>query len=284
MRRLGLRLQVFLAILLVSLGAVLTVGLVARNALAAAFDTYLASLPTPAGRHAHGPHGPHDARRRRADLRRERGPQRVHRRAFVAVVIAAVVAHPARALPEPADPHARDRRRRPRRGRPRAPREPSGPTEVAALGDAFNRMADSLEEAEVLRRRLVADVAHELRNPIAAARAQCRGHGRGCAACHPGPASTRSSTTWGTSRSRERPAGARRRRGRAAALRHGAVDLASSSAGRPPGPPSPRRDVRGWSRRRTATSVWIAGRRAAPRRGLAQPALQRHPAHPRRAP
>jgi len=55
----------------------------------------------------------------------------------------------------------------------------SGPTEVAALGAAFNSMADSLEQAEILRRRLVADVAHELRNPIAAARAQAEGMAEG---------------------------------------------------------------------------------------------------------
>ena len=54
-----------------------------------------------------------------------------------------------------------------------------GPAEVAALGDAFNSMADSLEQAENLRRRLVADVAHELRNPIAAARAQAEGMAEG---------------------------------------------------------------------------------------------------------
>jgi len=47
-----------------------------------------------------------------------------------------------------------------------------GPVEVVDLAVAFNEMADSLAEAETLRRRLVADVAHELRNPIASLRAQ----------------------------------------------------------------------------------------------------------------
>ena len=51
----------------------------------------------------------------------------------------------------------------------------AGPAEVAALGRAFNHMADSLGQAEELRRRMVNDVSHELRNPIAAARAQAEG-------------------------------------------------------------------------------------------------------------
>jgi signal transduction histidine kinase len=40
-------------------------------------------------------------------------------------------------------------------------------------------MADSLSQAEVTRRRLVADVAHELRNPVAALRAQLEGVAEG---------------------------------------------------------------------------------------------------------
>ena len=42
----------------------------------------------------------------------------------------------------------------------------SGPTEIKELADSFNRMAVSLQEAEAQRRNLVADVAHELRNPL----------------------------------------------------------------------------------------------------------------------
>ncbi len=38
--------------------------------------------------------------------------------------------------------------------------------EVGQLGRAFNRMADSLEGIEQLRRTMVADVAHELRTPL----------------------------------------------------------------------------------------------------------------------
>jgi two-component system OmpR family sensor kinase/two-component system sensor histidine kinase BaeS len=41
-----------------------------------------------------------------------------------------------------------------------------GATEIAAVGQAFNLMADSLEQAETLRRSLVADIAHELSTPL----------------------------------------------------------------------------------------------------------------------
>ena len=54
-----------------------------------------------------------------------------------------------------------------------------GSAEVERLGAAFNDMAASLEEAEGLRCRMVADVAHELRNPVAALRAQAEGMAEG---------------------------------------------------------------------------------------------------------
>ena len=46
-----------------------------------------------------------------------------------------------------------------------------GKGEMAALGQTFNRMAQSLQEAEVRRRAMTADIAHELRNPLAIQRA-----------------------------------------------------------------------------------------------------------------
>ncbi len=55
----------------------------------------------------------------------------------------------------------------------------TGPAEVEELGRAFNDMASSLSEAELLRRRLVGDVAHELRTPIASLRAQAEGMAEG---------------------------------------------------------------------------------------------------------
>jgi two-component system sensor histidine kinase BaeS len=38
--------------------------------------------------------------------------------------------------------------------------------EIGALGNAFNRMSDSLEKVEKLRKSMVSDVAHELRTPL----------------------------------------------------------------------------------------------------------------------
>lgn len=46
-----------------------------------------------------------------------------------------------------------------------------GNDELAILGNAFNRMADSLQNAENNRQAMTADIAHELRNPLAVQRA-----------------------------------------------------------------------------------------------------------------
>ncbi|MGZ2360302.1 HAMP domain-containing histidine kinase [Streptomyces sp. 372A] len=43
----------------------------------------------------------------------------------------------------------------------------SGRDEIAQLGGAFNRMADSLQTSEEHQRRLTSDIAHELRTPLA---------------------------------------------------------------------------------------------------------------------
>jgi len=42
-----------------------------------------------------------------------------------------------------------------------------GPAEMTALAAAFNTMAEALEDTETRRRELLADVAHELRTPLA---------------------------------------------------------------------------------------------------------------------
>jgi two-component system, OmpR family, sensor histidine kinase BaeS len=46
-----------------------------------------------------------------------------------------------------------------------------GSDELASLGKAFNHMADSLQQAEASRKAMTADIAHELRNPLAVQRA-----------------------------------------------------------------------------------------------------------------
>jgi two-component system OmpR family sensor kinase/two-component system sensor histidine kinase BaeS len=47
-----------------------------------------------------------------------------------------------------------------------------GSDELAQLGRGFNQMADSLQHSEESRRAMTADIAHELRNPLAVQRAQ----------------------------------------------------------------------------------------------------------------
>lgn len=48
--------------------------------------------------------------------------------------------------------------------------EPAGGGEVALLAHSFNAMTEALEQQEGLRRQLIADVAHELRTPLAVIR------------------------------------------------------------------------------------------------------------------
>lgn len=54
----------------------------------------------------------------------------------------------------------------------RVPDQELGLDELGALGRDFNRMADRLAEQERLRRTLIADVAHELRTPVAILKGQ----------------------------------------------------------------------------------------------------------------
>jgi two-component system OmpR family sensor kinase/two-component system sensor histidine kinase BaeS len=49
--------------------------------------------------------------------------------------------------------------------------EVHGADELALLGKTFNRMAESLQRAEESRQAMTADIAHELRNPLAVQRA-----------------------------------------------------------------------------------------------------------------
>lgn len=47
-----------------------------------------------------------------------------------------------------------------------------GPPEVRAVADAFDRMADHLESSEAARRRMIGNVAHDLRTPLTNLRGQ----------------------------------------------------------------------------------------------------------------
>ncbi len=49
--------------------------------------------------------------------------------------------------------------------------ETNGPKELASLGKAFNQMAVSIEQTEATRKAMTADIAHELRTPLAVQRA-----------------------------------------------------------------------------------------------------------------
>lgn len=179
LRRLSLAFQVFVSILLVALGTALTVGLFARSALSSAFDRYLSALPAGQGMMANRPRMGRVMLGGAEQTFIASVDKSVYLAALVAVCIAALVAlslaaylnRPLRRLKTAAEALTQgDLARRV---------SVQGPAEVAVLGDAFNRMADSLEEGERLRRRLVGDVAHELRNPLAAARAQAEGMAEG---------------------------------------------------------------------------------------------------------
>jgi len=174
MKRSSLIVQVFLAILAVSLAAVLASGLVTRGTLSGAFERYLSGGMGPMM-------GPGSGMGRQvffgtAEQAFLTGVDRgIIVSALVAVALAALGAWLlARYLVRPLrDLTAASRALA--KGRLEHRVEEAGPEEVAGLASAFNEMADSLSESEELRRRMVSDVAHELRNPIAALRAQIEG-------------------------------------------------------------------------------------------------------------
>ncbi|MHB1017693.1 MAG: sensor histidine kinase [Coriobacteriia bacterium] len=174
MKRFSLITQVFLSIVVVSLAAVLATGVIARGTLEGAFNRYLAGGTT-------GTMGPGSGMGRQMLLGRAETTflaavdQGIVLSAFVAVVLAALGAwllarylvRPLRNLTAASRALA---------GGDLAHRvDEEGPAEVAGLASAFNDMAGSLAESEQLRQRMVSDVAHELRNPIAALRAQIEG-------------------------------------------------------------------------------------------------------------
>lgn len=176
MRR-SLRVYAFLAMVVVALLSVISSGLIARTEASAAFGAYLDTLPTGMGPGmGAGRHVMMGAAEQTFLASVDRG---ILVGVLIAVVLAAAVGlaaayyltRPLKRLTAAAQNLAAgDLSHRVRAG---------GPLEVSRLSDAFNDMASSLAESEELRRRLVADVAHELRNPIASLRAQAEGIAEG---------------------------------------------------------------------------------------------------------
>jgi two-component system sensor histidine kinase BaeS len=78
---------------------------------------------------------------------------------LAALLLAATLARPLRQLTDAA--------RRIEHGDLDARVAPAGAPETATLGRAFNRLAETLEHEEQIRRAAAADVAHELRTPLA---------------------------------------------------------------------------------------------------------------------
>ena len=167
----------FLAIVVVALASVGLAGLITRTEASSAFGSYLETLPTPMG-------GGMGAGRKMMVGGAEQTflasvDKGILIGALIAVALAAVVAfgiayyltRPLKRLTLAAQTVAD--------GDLSHRVDPSGPAEVHRLGSAFNEMADSLAESEELRRRLVADVAHELRTPITSLRAQAEGIAEG---------------------------------------------------------------------------------------------------------
>lgn len=181
-RSAGLFWRVFLGVVSVALGVVTLVGLLARWALKTAFADYLSGLAQPRMGMGRGRQMMLGAAEQTFLATVDMA---VLISAGVAIALAVVaawliarsLARPVRELEDAAHALAD--------GDLRSRVQPAGPHEIQALGEAFNRMADSLQRAEELRRRLVSDVAHELRNPIAAARAQAEGMAEGILAVTP---------------------------------------------------------------------------------------------------
>jgi two-component system, OmpR family, sensor histidine kinase BaeS len=82
---------------------------------------------------------------------------------LIALVLAALILRPVRALTKAAQKMAE--------GDLAQRVQVHGADELAILGKTFNQMSRSLQEAEMRRMALTADIAHELRNPLAIQRA-----------------------------------------------------------------------------------------------------------------
>jgi two-component system sensor histidine kinase BaeS len=171
MRRSKLIWQVFLSILVVSLTSIFATGIIARQALSSAFEAYLVAAPTHMGVVQGSGFG-----RVFIGVAEQSFMSGVDRgimlsaiiavgfTAIAALMLARYLTRPLRRLTDGAKAVAA--------GNLDHRVQVAGPGEVEELADAFNEMASSLQVGEDMRRRMVSDVAHELRNPVAALRAQ----------------------------------------------------------------------------------------------------------------
>ncbi len=184
MARSGLFWRIFLGTLSAGLGAVLAVSLVTREVFLRALSAYAQTLPSHRGMGMMGP-GRAAALGAAEQAFLASVDRGVLLGALVATVFAALAAfllarslsRPLAELEEGASVVAA--------GDLAHRVEVSGPGEIVALGESFNAMAGSLQRAEELRRRMVADVAHEIRNPLAAARVQAEGMAEGVLPAEP---------------------------------------------------------------------------------------------------
>lgn len=175
MRRHGLFFQTFLSMLAVSLTAIAASALLARVVIDTAFTEYVFMLGG-GGRMGPGSGVGREALIGSAEQTFLAGLDRaILFGALIAIILAAVAAWLlARRLTSPL--RALTVASRALAAGDLAHRvEVTGSDEAGELAEAFNEMAASLAEGEVLRQRLVSDVAHELRNPVAVLRAQIEG-------------------------------------------------------------------------------------------------------------
>lgn len=171
----------FLVMVAVALLSVIFAGLMIRSEASSAFADYLQTLPSGMGR-GMGRQMMMGAAEQTFLSAVDRG---IWLAALAAMVLAAVVAlagafylsRPLKRLTDAAQTLAA--------GSLGHRVDAAGPAEVTSLARAFNDMSASLSEAEALRRRLVADVAHELRTPVASLRAQAEGIAEGVLAPDP---------------------------------------------------------------------------------------------------
>lgn len=173
MRRLSLFAQLFLAMSLTSVVATVASGFAARTALTSAFDAYLAMCGRGMGQGQGQGAVMHLGAAEQLFLDQLNTIFIVA--TLAAVVLAVVIAYlVARSLARPVD-EIESAALALAAGETGVRVTPAGPQEFVSLGESFNHMADSVQRSDELRARMISDVAHELRNPLASLRIQLEG-------------------------------------------------------------------------------------------------------------